>query len=285
MRIALAQIAPKLGDVKANLAKHMEYIARAREAGADVLCFPELSLTGYYLRDLTTTVAVRPTGDDPIFAQLLAASQDVDIVVGFVEETPRYLYYNSAAYLSAGQVLHVHRKVYLPTYGMFDESRFLAEGDQIRAFDTRHGRVAVLICEDLWHLPTAYLAWLDGADYILTLVSSPGRGVRPEDETLGSAQAWDLLTRTLAQFLTCYVTITNRVGFEDGVGFFGGSLIVQPGGTIVVQAPLLDEALVVGECDTVTVRRERIRTPLLRDEKPLVVLQELQRLLAHDHRR
>ena len=111
MKIALAQISPRLGDVEANLQKHLETIAQARAAGAEVVCFPELSLTGYYLRDLTADVAVRPAAGDPVFGPLLAASKDIAVIVGFVEETPRFLYYNSAAYLADGDVVHIHRKV------------------------------------------------------------------------------------------------------------------------------------------------------------------------------
>jgi NAD+ synthase (glutamine-hydrolysing) len=280
MKIALAQIGPRLGDVEANVAKHLEMIARATAAGAQVVCFPELSLTGYYLRDLTATVAVRVAEDDPVFAQLLAASQGIDIVVGFVEETPRFLCHNSAAYLSAGRVLHVHRKVYLPTYGMFDEQRFLATGNGVRAFDTPHGRVALLVCEDIWHLSLPYLAWLDGADYLVGLVASPGRGVRAESARLASAEAWQMLARTLAQFFTSFVTLVNRVGYEDGVSFFGASLSVGPSGQVLAQANDLDEDLVLAELDAARLRRERVNYPLLRDERPDLTLRELQRILG-----
>ena len=280
MRIALAQIAPTLGDLEANLKMHLDMIARARAEGAQVVCFPELALTGYYLRDLTTTVAVRPEPDDRIFGQLLAASRDIDIIIGFVEETPRFLYHNSAAYLSAGQVLHIHRKVYLPTYGMFDEQRFLATGDTVRTFITPHGCVALLICEDLWHLSLPYLAWIGGADYIVGLVASPGRGVHADSDRLASTESWDILGRTLAQFFTCYVVFVNRVGYEDGVNFFGGSLVVGPAGHVVARAPDLDEALVMGDLDPVRLRRERVKSPLLRDERPELTLRELQRIVS-----
>jgi len=278
MKIALAQISPRLGDLDANLRKHLDVVDRARSRGAHIVCFPELSLTGYYLRDLTATVGVRPSVDDPIFGQLLAAARDIDVIVGFVEETPRYLYHNSAAYLSAGRVLHIHRKVYLPTYGMFDEQRFLATGDEVRSFDTPHGRMAILICEDLWHLSLPYLAWLDGADYVVGLVASPGRGARESSERLASAEVWDMLGRALAQFLTSYVVFVNRVGYEDGVGFFGGSLAVAPSGHAVARAADLVEDLVVVDLDPARLRRERIKYPLLRDERPELTLRELQRI-------
>jgi predicted amidohydrolase len=279
MKIALAQIGPRLGDVQANVEKHLAAIARASTGGAEIVVFPELSLTGYYLRDLTTTVAVRPTAADPFFGQLLKASMNLDVIVGFVEETERYLYYNSAAYLSGGKVVHIHRKVYLPTYGMFDEQRFLATGDGVRSFETPFGRFAMLICEDLWHLSLPYLAWLDGADYVIGLVASPGRGVRSSSPRLASAEVWDVLGRALAQFTTSYVVLVNRVGYEDGVGFFGGSLAVAPSGQPVARAVDLDEDLVIAELDPALLRRERIMYPLLRDEQPDLTMRELHRII------
>jgi len=176
LNLALAQINTRLGDTEANLAKHLEFIREARAREVDLLIFPELSLTGYVLQDLATAVAHRPTSDDPVFRPLLAASQDIDLVVGFVNEDRRHRFYIAAAYLSKGQVLHVHHKVYLPTYGLFDEGRFFAWGDGVQAFDTRFGRLGILICEDFWHASPPYLLWLDGAEMLLFTSASPGRG-------------------------------------------------------------------------------------------------------------
>ena len=178
IRLAIAQIDTVLGDVEANLETHMARIDEAVQAKADLVVFPELSLTGYALQDLTAAVARRPMADDPVFQTLLTASQRTDLLVGFVEHDKRHRIYNSAAYLSQGEILSVHRKVYLPTYGLFDESRFFAWGDSIRAFNTRFGRLGVLICEDFWHASPPYLLWLDGADLLLFMSASPGRTKR-----------------------------------------------------------------------------------------------------------
>ena len=177
LTLALAQINTKLGDVQSNLEKHLALLSEAKKLGADLLIFPELSLTGYVLQDLAATVALHPNTADPVFNRLLLASNDLDIVVGFVEEDERYRYYISAAYLSTGKVLHIHRKVYLPTYGIFDEKRYFAAGDSFRAFDTRFGRMGLLICEDFWHASSPYTLWMDGADLMLFTSASPGRGV------------------------------------------------------------------------------------------------------------
>ena len=145
LTLALAQINTRLGVVEANLEKHLQMIDEAVVSGADLIVFPELSLTGYVLQDLASAVAHRPDSDDPIFKVLLQASKKIDLVVGFVDEDSRNRFYIAAAYLSQGQVTHVHHKVYLPTYGLFDEGRFFAWGDSVRAFDTRFGRMGILI--------------------------------------------------------------------------------------------------------------------------------------------
>ena len=158
VKIALAQITTKLGDVSANLEKHLELTHQAQATGAELIVFPELSLTGYCLQDLVPSVAHEVSVDDPVFRPLLEASQKIDIVVGFVDEDQRHRFFIAAAYLSGGQVVHIHHKAYLPTYGLFDEGRFFAWGDSIRAFDTRFGRVGILICEDFWHATPSLLA-------------------------------------------------------------------------------------------------------------------------------
>ncbi len=177
LTLGLAQINTHLGDVPANLEKHLALIREAQTAGADLLIFPELSLTGYVLQDLASAVALQPTSDNPIFRPLFQASQSIDLVVGFVDEDRRHRFFIAAAYLSGGELVHVHHKVYLPTYGLFDEGRFFAWGDAVQAFDTRFGRVGMLICEDFWHASPPYLLWLDGADMLLFASASPGRGL------------------------------------------------------------------------------------------------------------
>jgi predicted amidohydrolase len=198
------------------------------------------------------------------------------MVVGFVEEDPRYRYYISSAYLSAREIIHVHRKVYLPTYGIFDEKRYFATGNSFRAFDTRFGRAGILICEDFWHASSPYTLWLDGADLMLFTSASPGRGVT--DEMLGSAKWVELVNQAYAGLFTNFVAHTNRVGFEDGLNFWGGSTVFDPDGRLVAQAPYDDEGITIAELDLNQLRRTRMRNPLLRDERAEVVLRELIRI-------
>jgi len=234
--------------VPANLEKHLALAREARQNGADLLLFPELSLTGYVLQDLVPAVASHNEGDSPTFRALLDASHDLDLVVGFVDEDPRRRFYIASAYLSRGEIVHVHHKVYLPTYGLFDEGRFFAPGQSVRAFDTRFGRVGMLICEDFWHASTPYILWQDGADLLIFSSASPGRGLST-DSKLDSSAWVEHINRAYASLFTVFVAHANRVGFEDGLNFWGGSTVFDPDGRLLVQAPYFEEALTLCELD------------------------------------
>ena len=281
INIGLAQINTRLGVVESNLEKHLSIIQEARTAGVDLLVFPELSLTGYVLQDLTPAVSHRPSADDPIFKLLLEASRDIDLVVGFVDEDNRNRFFIAAAYLSQGKVVHVHHKVNLPTYGLFDEGRFFAWGDAVRAFDTRFGRMGILICEDFWHASPPYLLWLDGADLFLFISASPGRGLNQEPQ-LESARWVEHINRAYASLFTSFVAHANRVGFEDGLNFWGGSTLFDPNGELLAKGPYHQEALTVVQIDLNQLHRTRARLPLLRDERTALVMRELSRILGKD---
>lgn len=275
-RVAIAQINPRLGDLQSNLSLYEEKIAEGKKAGADLLLFPELSLTGYFLRDMVPNVALRLTSAEVKTLQKL--SREVNFVAGLVEESNDYRFYNSAVYFEGGEIRHVHRKVYLPTYGMFEEQRYLARGDRIRAFDTRFGRLAMLICEDLWHPSTAYLAALDGALAILCPSASPLRGISEGQVQDDNALYWELINRTYAQTFGLFVVYGNRVGFEDGVGFWGGSEILDPFGQRISKAKYYEEDFILGEMAVDSVRRKRTMAPLLRDEDLDLTINELMRI-------
>jgi predicted amidohydrolase len=280
IKIALAQLNSRLGDLAVNLEHHLSIINEAHQKSADLLVFPELSLTGYSLQDLVPQVAIRPLKEDPTFNQLLQASKEIDLVVGFVEEDTRNRFYISAAYLSKGEIVHIHRKVHLPTYGIFDEKRFFAAGDTYRAFDTRFGRVGLLICEDFWHVSSPYLLWQDGADIFLLQSASPGRGVT--DVNIGSADWVETINRSYSGLFTAFFAHSNRVGFEDGLYFWGGATLYDPDGKLIAKGPYDLEAITYAEMDLNQLRRTRTRLPLLRDERPEIVLHELGRILKHD---
>lgn len=277
LKLALVQMNTCLGDVQANLEKHLMLIDQARKNRADLIVFPELSLTGYVLQDLVETVSHRPEPGDPVFSQLLKASRDVDIMVGFVDEDRRNRFFISSAYLSGGDVVHVHHKVYLPTYGLFDEGRFFVWGDTVRAFYTRFGRMGMLICEDFWHASPPYLLWQDGAEVLLFHSASPGRGLT-EQPQLESARWVEHINQAYASLFTVFVIHANRVGFEDGLHFWGGSTVFDPNGDLVVRGPYQDEAITLCELDLNQLHRTRARLPLLRDERTTLVLREMERI-------
>lgn len=279
VNIGLAQIYPKIGDVPANLDKHLQWIAEARSQGVDLLVFPELSLTGYQVQDLVSEVAIQATPDDPVFAKMLDASRDIDVMFGFVQRDTRNRYTISAAYLSGGVCLHVHKKVYLPTYSMFDEGRYFDQGESIRAFDTRFGRIGMLICEDFWHISPPYLLWLDGADVLLMHSASPSRGLDAGDRLVSSRWV-EQTNQAYGAFFTNYVVHCNRVGWEDGKNFAGGSSVVDPNGEFVTHGHYFDEKLITAAIDLNQVTRSRARLPLLRDEQPFLVQRELARILS-----
>lgn len=279
VRVALAQIAPQLGDLEANLARHRELLGEARGRGADLVVFPELGLTGYLLQDLAAEVALGR--DDRRLAALAAETVGLSAVVSFVEESDDHRLFIAAALLEDGAVRHVHRKLFLPTYGLFDERRFFAPGSVLRAAPSRLGvPLGLAVCEDFWHLAVPQLLALDGAQILIDVASSPGRDAAAVNEAgLGTADSWRTLMRAYAQLTTSYVVFVNRVGVDEALSFWGGSEVIGPSGAPVFAAPLFDEGLYLAELDLDAVRRERLSVPLLRDERPETALRQLERIV------
>jgi predicted amidohydrolase len=275
VRVALAQVNPSLGDLRKNLDLALATARSAARAGARIVVFPELALSGYVLRDMVPEVAL--TTDGPVFGRLLAASRAIDLVVGFVEEGAGHRFYNSAAYLSGGRIFHIHRKIYLPTYGLFQEGRDFAAGEQVRAFETAHGRAGILICEDCWHPTTAWLLAQQGAEILFVLANGPTRGARP-GRGVTSVGVWHDLLKVTAQFETSFVVYVNRVGYEDGLNFGGGSEALDPFGRTIAALPPLEEAVGTAALDPEVLRRARTAYPLLRDDDLDLVSRELERI-------
>jgi len=275
LRVAICQISPVLGDPPRNLDLHLQHIEAALHRNAELIVFPELSLTGYFVRDMVPDVAMRAGG--PEIARLIEAAGPAGLVLGMVEESSEHRFFNAALYAEGGQVTHVHRKVYLPTYGLFDESRYFAPGGRIEAFDTaRFGRVGILVCEDLWHLSAAAVMQAEEIDMLICIANSPARGV--EGPNINTAETYEQLVKTLAQLLGATVVLVNRVGFEDGLCFWGGSMAVGPDGKTIAQAPLFDEGLTIAAFDPADLRRQRLIAPLARDERLLLTIEELNRI-------
>jgi predicted amidohydrolase len=280
MKVVLAQIAPRLGDVDRNLELHLEHIDRARREKADLVIFPELSLTGYTLKDLAGEVALDPR-KDPRFAKIAARSRGLSVVLGFMEESgaEKGLFYNSAAFMAGGKILHVHRKVFLPTNGMFEEAKFFAQGRDFRVFPTPLGRVGLMICRDFLHYGASYVLYAGGADMIIVISAAPGRGVSGEGDAFATSRMWELMGEAVSYFSTAFVLYANRVGIEDGVTFAGGSFIYGPGGHLLARAAYLDPEVLVHRVDLTAVREARTRWLFKRDEKPDVILRSLERIV------
>lgn len=275
MRVGLAQVRPMLGKLAENIVMHQEMIQRAKADNVDLLVFPELSLTGYHLLDITYDVARNVESEE--IQQLVRLAEGIDIAFGFVESGADHRIFNSALYAADGQVQHVHRKIYLPTYGMFDEARYYGQGDTIRSFPTRFGQVGMLICEDMWHPSTTYLLAQEGAQILLALANSPSRGVHATG--LGSHDSWHAIIQSQSQIYGMVTCFSQRVGVEDGLVFSGGSTLVDPFGKLSPAAPMFEEALHILEVDLDAIRRARYQMPILRDENLDLTARELKRII------
>lgn len=279
LRIALAQIAPRLGDLDANLELCATRLRQASLEGAQLAVFPELALTGYLLKDLVPDVAI--SAHDPRLEALSRFSPDTAVAIGFVEESEDHVFYNSAALLRGGELIGLHRKVYLPTYGLFDEGRFTAAGDRIRAIDAGApiGSVGLSVCEDFWHPSLPMLQALDGARLLINLASGPARSPGSAGG-ITAAESWHRMQETYALLGTCALAFCNRVGNEEGLTFWGGSRLLAADGSVVVHAPLYEESLIVGAIDTDDTRMRRYNLPLLSDERNDLTLRELARIAS-----
>ena len=277
MRIALAQIAPHLGDVKHNYSLHQEYIAKAKRKKADLLIFPELSLTGYTLKDLTPEMAINPK-TDRMYKALAKLSQDISLVFGFVEEKEDGLVYNSSAFLAKGKTLHIHRKVFLPTYGMFEEGKFFAQGKNFRTFSSPFGKMGMMICYDFLHYGASYLLFVGVAEMIIAISAAPGRGMS-EDSPYATSHMWELMGEAISRFSSVFLIYCNRVGMEDGKIFAGGSFIYSPAGTLIAKASYVDEELLVAEIELEEIKTYRKKWPYKRDEKPEIISEALKRII------
>lgn len=278
MKIALAQISPKLGDLDYNFRVHVDHIQKAKKKNADLLIFPELSLTGYTLKDMVQEIAIDPQ-TDPLFKKLKNLSREISFVAGFVEEKEKGLFFNSAAFFSRGKIAHIHRKIYLPTYGMFEELKFFAEGKNFHTFPTHFGKTGMLICYDFLHISSSYLLFVGGSEIIIAISAAPGRGFADEGG-YASGRMWELMGEAVSRFFQAFVVYCNRVGFEDGKSFAGGSFIYNPGGQLVAKSPYVDEDFLVKSIDLEEIRRSRKSRPYRRDEKPEVTLEAFKRIVA-----
>src|SRR3954465_9847024 len=298
VNVAIAQLRPRKGDYAGNLSRLGEAFARldALPDRPAVVVLPETALTGYFLeggvREHAVTAGTLARDLDACYRAAVTSANPIDVVIGFYEIWRNTLY-NSAMYVTLGAaaphqaghshedsapsprrtasspppvVHHVHRKLFLPTYGLFDEERFVERGRDIRAFDTPWGRAAILICEDAWHSITGTIAALDGAQAIFVVSAAPARGAWPKDDGVpgpASVSRWERLIREIADEHGVYVTLANLVGSEGGKIFPGASLLIGPKGEIRGRGPLWEESVISGRIDLADAARARADTPLI----------------------
>jgi len=275
VRIAFAQIAPYLADVDRNLDKHIEYVDKAIAGKADMVLFPELSLSGYSLKDATPEVVL--SQDDDRLKPLLEKSKKITIICGGVELSDDFEIFNTQWCFEDGRILNKHRKVYLPTYGVFEEERYFSSGNRFRAFESKLLPMGVMVCEDLWHPASGLILALDGAWLLVVPAAGLTRGLRGEKKPQ-NVHAWDTLASAMAITTTSYVAFINRVGSEDGLVFWGGSQLVGPDGEVVGRAKYYDEQLFSVEMDLHKLRHARVNSTMLSDEKLPVLIEEFQRI-------
>ncbi len=270
MNIRIEQMKPVLGNTSKNLLKMVKLIEKGIEAGDDVIVFPELALNGYVLEDVVFETAMENVPEI-----LLEKSKKISIIFGMAELGENEYPYNTAYYLENGEILHKHRKVYLPDYGMFFEGRYFANGEKIRAFDTKFGRMGILICEDAWHQSAHYILAQDGAKYIFSIANAPAR--LGENKTSVSS-SWRTLLRGSSISNGVFNIMVNRTGVEDGVTFFGNSVVINPAGDIMKEADYFNEETLCCCIDKHSIRRARMSSPMFKAEKIDLTIRELKRI-------
>ncbi|MER3414266.1 MAG: beta-ureidopropionase [Armatimonadota bacterium] len=264
---ALVQIAPVKADVPANLQRIAEAVRRCSDEGADLVVFPEAALSGYFLEGGVIEVALTT---DELAIRLVEAvgelGRAVDVILGYYE-TKGGMIYNSSTHLclesGGASIMHTHRKFFLPTYGVFDEERFVARGKEVQAYDARFGRMAMLICEDIWHSVTPMIAALKGAATIVSIAASPARdftAAKPQN-----LQSYHRIVQRMAEEHGVWALHSMLVGFEGGKGFAGGSIAVDPFGRVVGEGPIGVEHILRVEVDHEAVGVARNNSPMLAD--------------------
>lgn len=259
-KVALAQISCKQGDKAENTRKIEKNVTYAKTQGAELVIFPELSLTGYTLRDQSYELAETIPGPSTSILEEMAKKANVHIVVGMPElsEKTQSTIYNTAVLVGPSGFIGKYRKMYLPTHSVFEEKRYFRPGYQTAAFDTKLGKIGLIICYDVFFPEVSRLTRLKGAQLIVCISASPAVR-RAFFETLTAARAIEN---------TAFLAYVNLVGIEDGLQFWGGSRLIGPNGKTIVKAKHDEEDLVIGEVDYADIKPVETFVPTLRDLRP-----------------
>ncbi len=297
MKVSIYQTEPRLLDLEHNLRDILEKIAEGREAGAQLIVFPELALTGYFVSQRYHEVALRL--DSKEIRTLAAATSGTAAVVGFIEESPSMNFYNSALVAVDGKVLFAYRKLNLPNYGVFEERKFFSPGKQVPVFKLHEYTVAVFVCNDLWHPSLPYLGVCQKADIFVTVFNSSQGSMGTE---FSNIESWAIINKFYSRIFGIYNICANRVGQEyheerrrstredQGLSgsvecgekeyrFWGGSEIINPFGQPIAKAALYRPDSISAELSRDLLRRKKILLPYLRNDDPYFTHRELHRIL------
>jgi len=302
MKVAIYQTSPVLLDLKANLEDVIAKIHQGREKGAQLIVFPELALTGYFVGQRYHEVALRL--DSREIKQLASASKGTAAVIGFIEESPSMNFYNSALVAVDGDILFAYRKLNLPNYGVFEERKYFAAGKQVQVFRLHDFYVAVFICNDLWHPSLPYLGVTQKADIFVTIFNSSQGSMGDE---FSNIESWSIINSFYSRIFGIYNICANRVGEEsfeerrstsrasqgrtgetkesdprcqtETYRFWGGSEILNPFGQHIANAELYETDEIFGEIQKDLLRQKKILLPYLRNDDPYFTHRELQRIL------
>jgi predicted amidohydrolase len=279
--LRIAQTDCTLANFEENLAGHISAIEQAIRDGADAIAFPELSLTGYNVQDAAQDIAMHI--NDRRLDPLRELSSRICIICGGIELSDDYGVYNSAFMFEDKTSRSVHRKIYLPTYGMFEELRYFSAGQQVEAVTSRRlGKIGIAICEDFWHVSVPYLLAHQGAKLLFVLMSSPLR-MAPGAGEPSIVSQWQTIAGTYAFLFSCYVACVNRVGNEDSFTYWGNSSVTGPDGSAVVSAPLFEQYSIDAVIDYINVKRSRLQSSHFLDEDLKLFAAELNGILTAKH--
>lgn len=275
MKVRAIQFSPALGNIEKNTEFHAASILRAIRDGRELIVFPELSISGYQLQDIACDIALKKDG--PVWREIEKLSKKIDIIIGAPLEEEPGIIYNTALYFSGGKWRHTHRKVQLPNYGMFEERKIFKQGDEFRTFKIGSLTAGILICREILFPMLAYLYFIQKTDLLIGISNSPQRGIGKDG--VSSFQLWENMGYVFSQFYHQNYLFVNRVGFEDGIGFGGGSFFARAGLGICRKARYVDEDVLDADIQPADVRRARLSSNYLRDEQPELVLKEMRRIL------
>ncbi|MFZ1321966.1 MAG: nitrilase-related carbon-nitrogen hydrolase [Ignavibacteria bacterium] len=276
MKAAVAQTTSVLGDLKKNISHHLDFCDKAIKNKADLIVFPELSLTGYSLKDLNFVISLN-LKETKLLDELKKKSKKISIICGLAEEGDDFGIYNTGIFISDGEIKFSHRKVYPPTYGLFEEFRYFSRGKECKAHETKFGKLGLLVCEDMWHMTLPYTLAYDEAKILIGIAASPTR-LAADHEGFKNYEINSEHHRTFARMLSSYFLFSNRVGYEDGVNFWGGSEIIDPFGNVLVAAKLFEEDIIYADIDMEEVKRSRHQARHFLDEDLELTIRNLSKI-------